>query len=80
MANEMIEQNSGGADSTAGEPMNWRVCWEIDIEAASARDAAVHALHILRDTDPANTAVVFSCTDPSGDTTVVDLLEQRDDG
>ena len=53
----------------------WRVVWEIDIEAASAPEAARKALRIMRNTDPANMAVVFECMSPSGIATVVDLLE-----
>ena len=52
----------------------WRVIWEIDIEAANAEEAAGRALCIMRDDDPANTAVVFTCIDRLGESRVVDLL------
>ena len=56
----------------------WRVIWEIDIEAASAEEAAGKALRIMRDDDPANTAVVFTCIDRLGESRVVDLLVTLD--
>lgn len=56
----------------------WRVIWEIDIEAGSARAAATGALAIMRNDDPANMAVVFQCVPPSGEAVTVDLLEELD--
>ncbi|WP_419738656.1 hypothetical protein [Ruegeria sp.] len=62
----------------AGSARSWRVSWEIDIEAESAVAAAAQALLIMRDRDPANTAVVFGCIDPSGTSHVVDLLAEAE--
>lgn len=56
----------------------WRVIWEIDIEAATAEEAAGEALVIMRDNDPANTATVFSCTNRKGMTELVDLYATED--
>ncbi|WP_037500615.1 hypothetical protein [Sphingomonas jaspsi] len=38
---------------------NFRVRWEIDIDADNATEAAARALIIQRDNDPANSANVF---------------------
>lgn len=38
---------------------DYRVRWEIDIEAESPRAAALQALHVQRDHDDENTATVF---------------------
>ena len=62
----------------ANETKSWRVCWEIDLDADSAEEAARQALIIMRDTDPANTAVVFECVGPSGAAHMVDLLALDD--
>lgn len=67
-------QTRRAPDPTDLDPVTWRVVWEIDIEAVSAQEAALRALHIMRNADPANTAVVFGCTAPSGHAEVVDLL------
>lgn len=53
---------------------NYRVMWEIDIEADSPKDAAQHALLIQQDQDSA--ALVFSVTNEDGDTIEIDLLEE----
>ena len=37
----------------------FRVCWEIDIEADNPEEAAARALIVQRDNDPANSATVF---------------------
>jgi len=58
----------------ANETGTWRVCWEIDLDADSAGEAARAALNIMRDNRLANTAVVFQCIAPSGAPHVVDLL------
>ena len=57
--------------------MNYRVTWEIDIEADSPREAA--ELARACQVRPGTTAVVFDCADESGETTRVDLLEGGDE-
>ena len=57
--------------------MNYRVTWEIDIEAGSPREAA--ELARACQVRPGTTAVVFYCADESGETTCVDLLEGDDE-
>lgn len=54
----------------------FRVVWEIDIEAKTPRRAAEQAFAIQR--DPKSMATVFSMTDPSGVTTEIDLLDDTD--
>ena len=74
---EMTEPNMANAASgvRSGDVMeNWRVIWEIDIEAAGAEEAARKALGIMRDNTPGNTAVVFQCVNEAGSPHVVDLL------
>ncbi len=58
---------------------NYVVEWRIDMTAASPEEAAAKALIVMRDSDPANTATVFSCTDESGDVHSVDLDQIRQD-
>lgn len=49
--------------------MNYRVKWEIDIEDVdSPEEAAMRALIIMRDNDPANTATVFDVSWKRGKT------------
>ena len=38
----------------------YHVSWEIEVEANSYKEAAANALAIQRDTDPANSATVFT--------------------
>ena len=81
MANKMMEQIKTGVEQAVVDPVSWRVGWKCsNIEAASPEEAARKALRIMRDNNTANTAVVFQCTGPSGDTTVVDLLARAEDG
>ncbi len=54
----------------------FRVVWEIDIEAATPKQAAERAFAIQR--DPESMATVFAMTDPSGVTTEIDLLDEPD--
>jgi hypothetical protein len=60
---------------------DYRVRWEIDIEADNAEEAAARALIVQRDNDPANSATVFEvmarCTNEAGfhDIVTVDLSE-----
>lgn len=54
----------------------FRVRWEIDIEAASPREAAQEVLDIQR--DPQSIATVFEVTDRSTDqTTTIDLHDPQ---
>ncbi len=52
---------------------NYRVVWEIDVEADDPHDAAHQALQIMR--DPDSTATVFAVTDDNGNCVDVDLLD-----
>lgn len=54
--------------------MNYRVRWEIDIEADSPEEAAVEALIIQR--DPFSIAAVFDVQDDGGKSSRVDLSPQ----
>jgi hypothetical protein len=51
--------------------MTYRVSWEIDIEADSARDAARKAQDIQL--DPSSTATVFKVQRPDGSVAMFDL-------
>ncbi len=64
---------------TPKEDKRYHVEWEIDLWAASPRDAAKLALEIQRDTDPANLATVFTVQafDSIEDGERVDLLNQE---
>jgi len=53
--------------------MNYRVSWEMDIEADSPREAAERALEIQR--RPDSIATVFSVRDEAGESIEVDLDE-----
>lgn len=53
---------------------NYRVVWEIDITAASPREAAKLALEIQQ--DPESTAIVFQVSDEKGACVEVDLNEE----
>jgi hypothetical protein len=53
---------------------NYRVIWEIDIEADSPEEAAYRALVIHR--DPHSTATVFDVFDEKGNKTRVDPLDK----
>jgi len=53
--------------------MNYRVSWEIDIDADSPREAAERALEIQR--RPDSTATVFTVRDETGESIEVDLGE-----
>ena len=57
--------------------MNYRVVWEIDIEANSPEEAARQALEIQR--DPGSTAHVFDTWDEGGNHKPVDLSENEND-
>jgi len=50
---------------------NYRVKWEIDIEADSPEEAAKESLKIQR--DPDSVATIFDVTDDNGVTTEIDL-------
>ena len=54
------------------------VTWEIDLDAATPREAAEKAFAIMQ--QPGTTATVFDVTDPAGDTHRVDLMEGEEDG
>ena len=54
--------------------MDYRVTWEIDIEADSPRAAAQKALDIQRDS--ASRAVVFDVYDENGDQLLIDLDDE----
>jgi hypothetical protein len=62
---------------TTEEPdRDYLVSWSIDIEAGAANpsEAAAQALIIMRDSDPENTATVFTVTDKqTGEKFTVDL-------
>ena len=51
----------------------YKVVWQIELDAESAEEAAFKALMINRDVD--SIAVVYEVTDEDGVTTVVDLDE-----
>lgn len=53
----------------------YKVVWQIDIDADSPEEAASKALIIQRDNDPANTATIFDVYDGDGHRTEVDLNE-----
>ncbi len=55
---------------------NYRVVWEIDIEATSPADAARQALACVQ--EPGTHAVVFDVIAKDGTSTHVDLLEEGD--
>ena len=58
--------------------MTYRVIWEIDIEAGSARQAAQRALEIQR--NPESIATVFAVCNAAGNAETVDLEEEEDKG
>ena len=51
--------------------MQYRVVWEIDLDAESVEDAARQALEIQR--DPASIAMCFIVTDETGTRQEIDL-------
>ena len=53
------------------------VSWEIDLDAATPREAAEEALRIMQ--RPDTMATVFDVTDPAGNTHRVDLMEGEED-
>ena len=53
------------------------VTWEIDLDAATPREAAEEALRIMQ--RPDTMATVFDVTDETGATHRVDLMEGEDD-
>jgi len=53
--------------------MNYRVSWQIDLDADSPREAAEKALEIQR--RPDSTATAFSVRDETGGSMEVDLDE-----
>jgi hypothetical protein len=55
--------------------MEYRVTWEIDLDASSFREAAEEALRIQR--DPESTATVFTITREDGKTETVDLSTKK---
>ena len=58
--------------------MNYRVSWEIDIDADSPREAAERALEIQR--RPDSIATVFTVRDETGKSIEVDLDSNASDG
>jgi hypothetical protein len=52
---------------------NYRVIWEIDIDAETPEDAAREALEIQR--DPVSRATAFRCFDENGDCSNVDVTQ-----
>jgi len=50
---------------------SFRIVWEVDVDADTPLEAAREAFSMM--TDPESTAVVFSVTDPNGDTVTIDL-------
>jgi hypothetical protein len=54
----------------------FRVTWEINLDAETPTDAAKRAFAIQR--DPISIATVFSVTNPQGAVTVIDLLDATD--
>lgn len=53
---------------------NFRVIWEIDIEAETAREAAEDALKIQR--NPNSIATVFNVVPEDGDMETIDVEEE----
>jgi hypothetical protein len=53
---------------------DYRVVWEIELEAESAREAAEMALNIQR--DPESIATVYAVFDEEGGRTAIDLLDE----
>jgi hypothetical protein len=51
--------------------MQYRITWEIDVEADTPQDAARKALRIQRKRD--SIATVFDVTDEAGRTSTIDL-------
>lgn len=51
----------------------YRITWEIDIEAGNPRKAAEEALRIMK--DPDSIASVFTVWDAKDNATTIDLLE-----
>lgn len=51
----------------------YKVIWEIEIEAESAEEAARKAFEIQR--DPDSIATVFNIKAPNGEEFIIDLLE-----
>ena len=51
--------------------MQYRIVWEIDLDAESAEDAALQALEIQR--DPASIATCFIVIDENGTRQEIDL-------
>ncbi|MDD4052058.1 MAG: hypothetical protein PHR28_09200 [candidate division Zixibacteria bacterium] len=54
----------------------FRVTWEINLDAETPTDAAKRAFAIQR--DPISIATVFSVTNPQGAVMIIDLLDQND--
>ena len=54
--------------------MQYRIVWEIDLDAESAEDAAHQALEIQR--DPASIVTCFIVTDETGTRQEIDLGDQ----
>jgi hypothetical protein len=52
------------------------VCWEINIEAATAREAAREALRIMQ--DKSSTATVFDVFEGGGDKVRIDLQDEKE--
>ena len=52
---------------------HYRVQWEIDIEAATPKEAAEQAFEIMK--DPESIATVFDVFDSTGKKTTVDMLK-----
>ena len=55
--------------------MEYKVFWEIDVEADSPKEAAQKALEIQR--DPESQALVFNVNNDSGKVGEIDLLKER---
>lgn len=55
--------------------MNYRVTWEIDVEAETPLEAAQKAFAYMQGSD--TTATVFSCKPDKGKAVTVDLLERK---
>lgn len=55
---------------------NYRVIWEIDIEADNPEEAARQARQ--HQTRPDTTATVFDCFDEAGNATRIDLAESSE--
>lgn len=51
----------------------YHVKWEIDLNAASPKEAALEALNVQRDLN--SIAAVFTVTDKDGNETVIDAID-----